>query len=69
MSFFEVLHRFISAGDSTDWFCCIKFDAEPPAIQRLNPDSDLPDTRWMSGAPKPLVPKGHIEKFSIYLSE
>ena len=40
-------------------------DAELPASKWLNPDHELPDTRWMSGTPKPLVPKGHTEKRRI----
>ena len=43
-----------------DEFCCVDFvmgDAELPASERLNPNRELPDTRCMSGTPRPLVPR------------
>lgn len=58
----------------TNRFCCIEFvrnNAKLSAFKQLNPDDQLSDTRRMSGAPQPLVPKGHIENSEcfFYLSE
>jgi len=54
-----------------DEFCCVYFvmgDAELPASERLNPDHELPDTRWMSGTPRPLVPRVTLKSAeSLYL--
>lgn len=42
-------------------------NAELPASKHLSPDTELSDARRMSGAPKTLMPKSHLEKFRRFL--